>query len=178
MRFRLFLLASCLLLDATLTWAQPSVGPALLRVDRHWSPQGADLQSEWLVFRNGTTVYHFRTDNSSSYCITEGKAHTEAIQTLGQRLVDLQVGKQAGGCQYSFGPQLGSFEETITWFGKGSRSHTFRVGLDQTQFPFASCPDNSARVAAAFDAYLGAFDTNLPDYQCYNVPIDAEALCK
>lgn len=183
MRRRTFL-PSVLLLAALAAGTSPSsglsfpvdpLGPVLLRVDIHTTGGGVETASEVLIFRDGLTLSRSRGNDN---CTSRGQADAAAINRLKQALTELEIGKQAGGCQFYVDLFIDSGEMRFMWYGR-RRTHTFRIGTDPARFPHETCPDNSVKVAEALQDFFGAVSARRNTVTgCFDTPIDPQTVCK
>lgn len=133
----------------------PAVSSLLLRVASIEQVQVNGVfefqPQEALIFRDGLVIAT-RHLGGESCRILRGTASRQAMSNLQKTLAENRIGAQAGRC---FLPEVvtGAHggDAVVTWFGNGSRQHTFEVG---EQF-LDGCPTSTLNIVDFVRGLIG-----------------------
>jgi hypothetical protein len=110
---------------------------------------GVEATSDSLIFRDGLVIE--RLEDSLGRCsVVRSRALPQALRDLNAVLARNRVGLQQGNC--SSEPD-GDYrvERRLTWFGKGSRQHSYTIGTLLGEL----CPLATREIDQAVTAVLG-----------------------
>ena len=143
------------LLFGSLYMASPAhAGPAesfLIRYHSFVSDAGRNLKQdvEVLIFNDGLVIEKSVTNDTVIFLL-RAKALPQGLAELRRVLSTNQVGVQAGDCRVVNPLLVDRYDVSVTWFGKGSRSHSFDAGQDFS----ASCPATTASILQAINTFV------------------------
>ncbi|HEX7184647.1 MAG TPA: hypothetical protein VF756_22675 [Thermoanaerobaculia bacterium] len=144
----LALVAALLLLAVASPAAAAPTGfdlPPLLHIEFDTVTIAAEFIHTSLTIHAGGATEIVETRENQPARITRGEARPQDIAELHRALQEGQVATQRGGCGDP-APD-GPVEYEITWYGKGARHNTFRVGGNPTR----DCPASTQRIVFAID---------------------------
>lgn len=141
---------ACLAVFLLLAAASPAVAaptgfdlPPLLHIEFDTVTIAAELIHTSVTIHAGGATEITEVREGQPARITRGTARREDLTELNQALQEGQVATQRGGCGDP-APD-GPIEYEITWYGKGPRHNTFRVGAN----PTSDCPASTQRIVFA-----------------------------
>ena len=118
--------------------------PPLLHIEFDTVTIAAELIHTSVTIHAGGATEITEVRENQPARITRGVAPPEVFGELNRALQEGQVATQRGGC--GEGAPDGPVEYEVTWYGKGPRSNTFRVGGNPTR----DCPASTQRIVFAF----------------------------
>lgn len=146
---------AAVLLFGYLYAASPAyAGPAesfLIRYHSLISDAGRNLKQdvEILIFNDGLVIEKSVTNDTVIFLL-RAKASPQGLAGLRQVLSTNQVGVQAGDCRVVNPLPVDRYDVSVTWFGRGGRSHSFDAGQDFS----ASCPAPTANILQAISTLI------------------------
>jgi hypothetical protein len=111
--------------------------------------RGLKQDVEVLIFNDGLVIEKSVTNDSSTFML-RAQASPKDLADLRRTLAANQVGAQAGNCRAVNPLPVDSYDLSVTWFGKGGRSHSFAAGQGFS----APCPAPTASILEAINAFI------------------------
>jgi hypothetical protein len=110
---------------------------------------GPTATTDSFIFRDGLVIQK-GTDGLGACAVVRADAVPEKLRQLRDALARNRVATQEGDCS-SEPPDEGLVEREVTWFGKGTRTHTYRTGAGLGEM----CPLSTLEIDLAITALLG-----------------------